>query len=180
MPKLLYSIWVSSPKSDLISVMFLDNRQSVPNATVFLINQSKFAKFLYVTWLNVIFLFIFLERKHWISPCFPFDDLLLRDIATIIVFWNTVKGIKGTVYTFVFNVLKNVNQNLKKLVFLSLTPNSVSFYVEMELPVQLVIKAPSQRIGDQTVDCMLDWTVRKLKQHLTDVYPSKPVWPIFF
>lgn len=44
----------------------------------------------------------------------------------------------------------------------------------MELPVQLVIKAPSQRIGDQTVDCMLDWTVRKLKQHLTDVYPSKP------
>lgn len=44
----------------------------------------------------------------------------------------------------------------------------------MELPVTLVIKAPNQRIGDQTVDCMLDWTVRKLKQHLTNVYPSKP------
>ncbi|KAL4234452.1 Homocysteine-responsive endoplasmic reticulum-resident ubiquitin-like domain member 1 protein [Mactra antiquata] len=44
----------------------------------------------------------------------------------------------------------------------------------MDLPVTIVIKAPNQRIDDQTVDCMLDWTVRKLKQHLTDVYPSKP------
>lgn len=44
----------------------------------------------------------------------------------------------------------------------------------MEFPVTLVIKAPNQRIGDQTVDCMLDWTVRRLKQHLTDVYPSRP------
>lgn len=43
-----------------------------------------------------------------------------------------------------------------------------------DLPVTLVIKAPNQRVGDQTVECMLGWTVRKLKQHLTNVYPSKP------
>lgn len=45
----------------------------------------------------------------------------------------------------------------------------------MDLPVTLVIKAPNQRIEDHTVDCMLDWTVKKLKQHLTQVYPSQPV-----
>lgn len=43
-----------------------------------------------------------------------------------------------------------------------------------DLPVTLVIKAPNQRVGDQTVECMLGWTVKKLKQHLTNVYPSKP------
>lgn len=43
-----------------------------------------------------------------------------------------------------------------------------------DLPVTLVIKAPNQRVGDQTVECMLGWTVRKLKQHLTTVYPSQP------
>ena len=45
----------------------------------------------------------------------------------------------------------------------------------MDPSVTLVIKAPNQRFEDHTVDCMLDWTVRKLKQHLTNVYPSKPV-----
>ncbi|XP_052816205.1 homocysteine-responsive endoplasmic reticulum-resident ubiquitin-like domain member 2 protein [Mya arenaria] len=44
----------------------------------------------------------------------------------------------------------------------------------MDPSVTLVIKAPNQRFEDHTVDCMLDWTVRKLKQHLTNVYPSKP------
>lgn len=43
-----------------------------------------------------------------------------------------------------------------------------------ELPVTLVIKAPNQRIGDHTVECMLGWTVQKLKRHLSEVYPSKP------
>ena len=45
----------------------------------------------------------------------------------------------------------------------------------VDLPVTLVIKAPNQRVGDQTVECMLGWTVRKLKEHLKAVYPSKPV-----
>lgn len=44
-----------------------------------------------------------------------------------------------------------------------------------ELPVTIVIKAPNQRIGDHTVECMLGWTVKKLKNHLAEVYPSKPV-----
>ncbi|RUS92010.1 hypothetical protein EGW08_000223 [Elysia chlorotica] len=43
-----------------------------------------------------------------------------------------------------------------------------------DMPITLVIKAPNQRMADQTVDCMLGWTIRKLKQHLEVVYPSKP------
>jgi len=42
-------------------------------------------------------------------------------------------------------------------------------------PVTLVVKAPNQKIGDLTVECALDWTVKQLKQHLSSVYPSKPV-----
>ena len=49
-----------------------------------------------------------------------------------------------------------------------------------DLPVTLVIKAPNQRIEDQTVDCMLGWTVKKLKEHLRTVYPNKPVFCITF
>ncbi|KAJ1199919.1 hypothetical protein NDU88_003751 [Pleurodeles waltl] len=44
----------------------------------------------------------------------------------------------------------------------------------MDSPVTLVIKAPSQKYDDQTIDCFLDWTVEKLKHHLSKVYPSKP------
>lgn len=47
-----------------------------------------------------------------------------------------------------------------------------------DIPVTLVIKAPNQRLADQTVDCMLGWTIKKLKQHLETVYPSKPVCSI--
>lgn len=42
-------------------------------------------------------------------------------------------------------------------------------------PVTLIIKAPNQKYTDQTVSCFLDWTVGRLKSHLSDVYPSKPV-----
>ncbi|XP_071785593.1 homocysteine-responsive endoplasmic reticulum-resident ubiquitin-like domain member 2 protein isoform X1 [Asterias amurensis] len=41
-------------------------------------------------------------------------------------------------------------------------------------PVTISIKAPNQRLGDQTVECFLDWSVLKLKNHLANVYPSKP------
>ncbi|XP_050564633.1 homocysteine-responsive endoplasmic reticulum-resident ubiquitin-like domain member 2 protein isoform X3 [Cygnus atratus] len=41
-------------------------------------------------------------------------------------------------------------------------------------PVTLIIKAPNQKYADQTVSCFLDWTVGKLKSHLSKVYPSKP------
>ncbi|XP_054748688.2 homocysteine-responsive endoplasmic reticulum-resident ubiquitin-like domain member 2 protein [Lytechinus pictus] len=41
-------------------------------------------------------------------------------------------------------------------------------------PLTLVVKAPNQEIGDQTVECFLDWTVRKLKKHLSAVYPTNP------
>ncbi|XP_038069999.1 homocysteine-responsive endoplasmic reticulum-resident ubiquitin-like domain member 2 protein [Patiria miniata] len=41
-------------------------------------------------------------------------------------------------------------------------------------PVTLLIKAPNQKLGDQTVQCFLDWSVQKLKNHLANVYPSKP------
>ncbi|XP_074431554.1 homocysteine-responsive endoplasmic reticulum-resident ubiquitin-like domain member 2 protein isoform X7 [Larus michahellis] len=41
-------------------------------------------------------------------------------------------------------------------------------------PVTLIIKAPNQKYTDQTINCFLDWTVGKLKSHLSNVYPSKP------
>ncbi|XP_074999169.1 homocysteine-responsive endoplasmic reticulum-resident ubiquitin-like domain member 2 protein isoform X4 [Calonectris borealis] len=41
-------------------------------------------------------------------------------------------------------------------------------------PVTLIIKAPNQKYTDQTINCFLDWTVGKLKSHLSKVYPSKP------
>lgn len=45
----------------------------------------------------------------------------------------------------------------------------------MEIPVTLIIKAPNQKYRDQTISCFLNWTVGKLKTHLSNVYPSKPV-----
>lgn len=42
-------------------------------------------------------------------------------------------------------------------------------------PVTLVIRAPNQKYDDQTINCYQNWTVEKLKAHLSDVYPSKPV-----
>lgn len=45
----------------------------------------------------------------------------------------------------------------------------------VEGPVTLVIRAPNQKYGDQTINCCQTWTVEKLKAHLSDVYPSKPV-----
>lgn len=40
--------------------------------------------------------------------------------------------------------------------------------------VTLVVKAPNQKVADQTVQCGMGWTIRKLKSHLSAVYPSKP------
>ncbi|XP_032390722.1 homocysteine-responsive endoplasmic reticulum-resident ubiquitin-like domain member 2 protein isoform X1 [Etheostoma spectabile] len=40
--------------------------------------------------------------------------------------------------------------------------------------VTLVIRAPNQMYDDQTINCCQNWTVKKLKAHLSDVYPSKP------
>ncbi|CAL8247823.1 unnamed protein product [Lota lota] len=40
--------------------------------------------------------------------------------------------------------------------------------------VTLVIKAPNQKYDDQTINCFLNWTVEKLKSHISIVYPSKP------
>ena len=41
--------------------------------------------------------------------------------------------------------------------------------------ITLVVKAPNQKVADQTVKCDVGWTVQMLKEHLSDVYPSKPV-----
>lgn len=45
----------------------------------------------------------------------------------------------------------------------------------MDEAVVLIVKAPNQQIEDQTVHCQINWTVKKLKGHLSEVYPSKPV-----
>ncbi|ENN74519.1 homocysteine-responsive endoplasmic reticulum-resident ubiquitin-like domain member 2 protein [Dendroctonus ponderosae] len=42
------------------------------------------------------------------------------------------------------------------------------------LPVTLIVKAPNQQIEDQKIRCETSWTINKLKQHLSEVYPSKP------
>ena len=47
--------------------------------------------------------------------------------------------------------------------------------MDLELPVTLVVKAPNQKVGDQTIECGLGWTIKKLKEHISKVYPSKPV-----
>ncbi|XP_036371517.1 homocysteine-responsive endoplasmic reticulum-resident ubiquitin-like domain member 2 protein [Megalops cyprinoides] len=44
----------------------------------------------------------------------------------------------------------------------------------VDSPVTLVIKAPNQKYDDQTINCFLNWTVEKLKTHLSKVYPSRP------
>lgn len=49
--------------------------------------------------------------------------------------------------------------------------------MEGTLPVTLIVKAPNQQIEDQTIKCELSWTINKLKQHLQEVYPSRPVSP---
>ncbi|BFZ19866.1 hypothetical protein BsWGS_22904 [Bradybaena similaris] len=46
--------------------------------------------------------------------------------------------------------------------------------VSGDTPVTLIIKAPNQRLADHTVECLMGWTVQKLKQHLEVVYPTKP------
>ncbi|XP_026471613.1 homocysteine-responsive endoplasmic reticulum-resident ubiquitin-like domain member 2 protein [Ctenocephalides felis] len=42
------------------------------------------------------------------------------------------------------------------------------------VPVTLIVKAPNQQIEDQTIQCELSWTIKKLKGYLSEVYPSKP------
>lgn len=41
--------------------------------------------------------------------------------------------------------------------------------------IKLLIKASSQQFEDITVESDLLWTVKRLKAHLSLVYPSKPV-----
>ncbi|KAK5861757.1 hypothetical protein PBY51_017210 [Eleginops maclovinus] len=45
----------------------------------------------------------------------------------------------------------------------------------VDSPVTLVLKAPNQKYEDQTINCFLNWTVERLKSHITKVYPSKPL-----
>lgn len=40
--------------------------------------------------------------------------------------------------------------------------------------VRLIVKAPDQQIEDQIIRCELGWTIGRLKDYLTEVYPSKP------
>lgn len=43
------------------------------------------------------------------------------------------------------------------------------------MSVTLIVKAPNQQIEDQTIQCELSWTIKRLKGYLSEVYPSKPV-----
>lgn len=41
--------------------------------------------------------------------------------------------------------------------------------------IRLLVKAPDQNIDDKIIECQRDWTVARLKNHLEQVYPGKPV-----
>lgn len=41
-------------------------------------------------------------------------------------------------------------------------------------PGTIIVKAPNQQIEDQTIHCELSWTIKRLKNHLSEVYPNKP------
>uniref|UniRef100_A0A336K6F1 CSON002681 protein n=1 Tax=Culicoides sonorensis TaxID=179676 RepID=A0A336K6F1_CULSO len=41
-------------------------------------------------------------------------------------------------------------------------------------PVTLIVKSCNQQFEDQEIRCELNWTIRKLKQELAEVYPTKP------
>ncbi|XP_076633671.1 homocysteine-induced endoplasmic reticulum protein isoform X3 [Colletes latitarsis] len=43
-----------------------------------------------------------------------------------------------------------------------------------EAVVKLIIRAPNQQIKDQIVKCDSGWTIGRLKEYLSEVYPSKP------
>ncbi|XP_077297127.1 homocysteine-induced endoplasmic reticulum protein [Arctopsyche grandis] len=46
--------------------------------------------------------------------------------------------------------------------------------MEESLGVTLIVKAPNQQVADQTIRCQPHWTIRRLKGHLSEVYPCKP------
>ena len=45
--------------------------------------------------------------------------------------------------------------------------------------IELTLKTPNQRVNDIQLKCREDWTIKNLKEHLQDVYPSKPVSIIY-
>ncbi|EAT33011.2 AAEL014732-PA [Aedes aegypti] len=42
------------------------------------------------------------------------------------------------------------------------------------MDITLIVKASNQQFDDQTIKCQPSWTIRRLKGHLTEVYPGKP------
>lgn len=42
------------------------------------------------------------------------------------------------------------------------------------MDITLIVKASNQQLDDQTIQCEPSWTIRRLKGHLTEVYPGKP------
>jgi len=44
----------------------------------------------------------------------------------------------------------------------------------MKTDVNIVVKATNQPVADQTIQCKLQWSVRRLKKQLSDVHPIRP------
>jgi hypothetical protein len=53
--------------------------------------------------------------------------------------------------------------------------NNIMEPLASQSSIKLVVKTPNQRIKDIEVSCLSEWTVEKLKSHLSTVYPTKPV-----
>jgi len=42
-------------------------------------------------------------------------------------------------------------------------------------PLTILVKAPNLKAEDKRVACDRSWSVRQLKEHLSTIYPDKPV-----
>lgn len=46
--------------------------------------------------------------------------------------------------------------------------------------VTIIVKAPNQQFADQTIECEVSWTIKRLKNYLSEVYPNQPVSEYFY
>lgn len=92
--------------------------------------------------------------------------LLLTTPLVRPLYWKKFTGQKKI-------LLFDRESNRRKTSWFTRLPERVSLV--MENLIKLTVKTPNQRIDDIQIDCDLQWTVRKLKDYLQDVYPSNPV-----
>ena len=66
-------------------------------------------------------------------------------------------------------------QNNNRLFYNRLKIDCFCSIMSEDSKVKLLIKAANQKYEDFPVECELNWTVKRLKAHLHQFYPTKPV-----